>query len=48
MAISGSAQEANVLSFRSVQDTLAFSMALTSAFSLLTITMTSQHVFKIR
>ena len=48
MAISGSAQEADVLSFRYVQDTLEFSTALTSAVSLLTITMTSQHVYKIR
>ena len=48
MAISGSVQEANVLSFREVQDTLEFSTALTSAFSLLTITVTSKHVFKIQ
>ena len=41
MAISGSAQEANVL----VQDTVEFSTALTSAFLLLTITMISQHVY---
>ena len=46
MAISGSAQEANVLSFRLVQNTLEFSTALTSAFSLLTITITSQNVYK--
>ena len=45
--ISGSAQEANVLSFRKVQDTLEFLMILTSAFSLFMMTMTSQHVYKI-
>ena len=38
--MSGSVQEANILSFRYVQNT-EFYMALTSAFSLLTITMTS-------
>ena len=48
MAISGSAQEANVLLFRYIQDTLEFSMALISAFSLLTITIPSQHVNKIQ
>ena len=32
MAMSGSAQEANVLSFRYVQITLEFYMTLTSAF----------------
>ena len=41
MAISESAQEANALSFR--QNTLEFSMALISAFSLLTKIITSQH-----
>ena len=35
-----------VLSLHQVQDTLEFSTALTSVFSLLTITMTSQHVYK--
>ena len=48
MAISRSAQETKVLSFRLVQDTLEFLTALTSAFSLLTMTMTLQHVYKIR
>ena len=44
MAMSGSAQEANVLSFRLVQNKLEFYTALTSAFSLLTITMTSRLI----
>ena len=41
MAMSGSAQEADILSFRKVHNILEFYTALTWAFLLLTITMTS-------